>query len=406
MDLFDKLQPISTRLAVLGDGPTPFDTLIDQVCGPIEVMIDGRRTLMCGSNNYFGLSFHPEVIAAAHQALDRDGAATTGSRAANGTYTAHRRLEAAFAERYSKRQALVFTTGYQANLGVISGLCGAGDTVLVDVESHASIYDGARLSGAEVFAFRHNSPADLRRKLARQASGRQCLVVVEGLYSISGDVAPLAEIADLCREAGAYLMIDEAHSFGAYGPHGLGCAEAQGVLDRTDFIVGTFSKALAGIGGFAVSDHHALKMLHFAARPYVFTASGSPANVAGVEAALRILGRDTGLRERLWENVRRVRAGLMRLGFAIGPTESPIVPIKIGAADRTVAVWRALLEAGVYVNLVLPPACHADACLLRTSYSAAHTPADIDRALATFEQVGRALSVIDVGVAPFEARLV
>jgi 8-amino-7-oxononanoate synthase len=246
-----------------------------------------------------------------------------------------------------------------------------------------------------VFAFRHNSAADLRRKLARQATGRRCLVVIEGLYSISGDVAPMREIVAVCRDAGAYLMVDEAHSFGAYGTNGLGCAEAQAVLDEVDFIVGTFSKALAGIGGYAVSDHRALRLLHFAARPYVFTASGSPANVAGVEAALRILARDIGLRERLWDNVRRIRAGLSRLGFVIGPTESPIVPIEIGTAERTVAVWRALLEAGVYVNIVLPPACRADACLLRTSYSAAHTTADIDRALEIFERVGRALSVID-----------
>jgi len=405
MDLLDKLQPLRDRLAALGDGPVPFDTLIDHAVGPTEVMIDGRRTLMCGSNNYFGLSFHPEVIAAAHAALDRDGAATTGSRAANGTFAAHRRLERLFAERYGKRHALVFTTGYQANLGVISGLCGSGDTVLVDMESHASIYDGARLSGADVFTFRHNSPGDLRRKLARHPNSHQCLVVVEGLYSISGDIAPLVDIADLCNEVGAYLMVDEAHSFGAYGPNGLGCAEAQGVLERVDFIVGTFSKALAGIGGYAVSDHRALEMLHFAARPYVFTASGSPANLAGVETALGIIGRDLELRARLWANVRRARDGLTRLGFRLGAAESPIVPITIGTPERTIAMWRALLEAGIYVNVVLPPACRVDGCLLRTSYSAAHTDADIDRALAIFEQVGRALSVIGVrGLTEFSIR--
>lgn len=397
MTLFDKLQPLTDRLASFGAGPVPFDTTIEEVCGPTEVVIAGRRTLMCGSNNYFGLSFHPEVLAAAHEALDRQGAGTTGSRAANGTYAVHRRLEEAFADKYGKRHALVFTTGYQANLGVIAGLCAAGDTVLVDVESHASIYDGARLSGADIFAFRHNSAADLRRKLTRQADGRRCLVVVEGLYSISGDVAPLADISAVCRKAGAYLMVDEAHSFGAYGAKGLGCAEDQGVLDRVDFIVGTFSKALAGIGGYAVSEHGALKMLHFAAKPYVFTASGSPANVAGVEAALRILGREPALRERLWSNVRRMRAGLSQLGFLIGSTESPIIPIEIGTAERTVAMWRALLDAGVYVNLVLPPACRVDRCLLRSSYSAAHTAADIDHALSVFERIGRLLSVIPTG---------
>jgi 8-amino-7-oxononanoate synthase len=219
--------------------------------------------------------------------------------------------------------------------------------------------------------------------------------VVEGLYSISGDVAPLGEITAACRADGAFLMVDEAHSFGAYGDHGLGCAEAQGVLDSVDFVVGTFSKTLAGIGGYAVSDHLALNLLHFASRPYVFTASGSPASIAGVEAALQILRQDRQLRERLWANVRRVRAGLTRLGFTIGPTESPIVPVIVGSPERTVVMWRALLDAGLYANIVLPPACRPDACLLRTSYSAAHTPRQIDQALAIFEQVGRALSIID-----------
>jgi 8-amino-7-oxononanoate synthase len=394
MSLLDKLRPIGERVRAIGDGAVPFDTVIDEASGPVEVVIGGRRTLMCGSNNYFGLSFHPSVIAAARDAVERYGAGTTGSRAANGTLAIHRLLEQEFAALYGKPHALIFTTGYQANLGLIAGLCGPDDVVLLDVESHASIYDGARLSGAQVFAFRHNSAADLARKLARQPGGR-CLVVVEGLYSIGGDVAPLADIAAACREAGAFLAVDEAHSFGAFGARGLGCAEAQGVLDQVDFLVGTFSKTLAGIGGFCVSDHAALKALHFTARSYVFTASGSPSNIAGVRAALDVIRADPSLRDRLWDNVRRVRAGLARLGYTIGPNESPIVPIVIGAPERTVEIWQALLEAGLYVNIVLPPACRPDACLLRTSYSAAHTTEQIDRALAIFEGVGRELAIIE-----------
>jgi 8-amino-7-oxononanoate synthase len=394
MRLLEKLQPIADRIAAVGDGPVPFSTVIEELAGPTEVVIDGRRTLMCGSNNYFGLSFHPEVIAAARAAIDRDGAGTTGSRAANGTYAAHQRLENAFAALFRMRQALVFTTGYQANLGVISGLCGAEDVVMVDVESHASIYDGARLSGAQVFAFRHNSAADLARKLKRLSDCSRCLVVVEGLYSISGDIAPLKEIVSACRDAGASLMVDEAHSFGVYGARGLGCAEDQGVLEQVDVVVGTFSKALAGVGGFCVSNHDAIRLLHFAARPYVFTASGSPASIAGAEAALRILQRDRSLRDRLWENVRRVRTGLTQTGLIIGAAESPIVSIEAGSVERAIAVWRALLEAGVYVNIVLPPACHPDRCLLRTSYSAAHTRDQIDQALGVFEQVGTAMGLI------------
>jgi len=221
-------------------------------------------------------------------------------------------------------------------------------------------------------------------------------VIVEGLYSIGGDVAPLAELAPICRAAGAILVVDEAHSFGAYGARGLGCAEAQGVLDQVDFVVGTFSKTLAGVGGFCVSDHAALKALHFTARSYVFTASGSPANIAGVQAALKIVRHDAQkLRAKLWENVRRVRSGLARMGYKIGATESPIVPIQIGAAERTVELWQALLEAGLYVNVVLPPATRPDACVVRTSYSAAHTPEHIERALAIFEAVGRDLAIIE-----------
>ena len=395
MTLLDKLGHIDERIRAFDDSAVPFDTVIDETSGPCEVVIDGLRTLMCGSNNYFGLSFHPNVIAAARSALEQYGSGTTGSRAANGTFALHRDLERELAGFYGKRQAMVFTTGYQANLGVIAGLCGSEDVVLIDVESHASIYDGARLSGAQIFAFRHNSPGDLARKLARQPQGSRCLVVVEGLYSIGGDVAPLVDIAAVCRSAGAFLVVDEAHSFGAYGASGLGCAEAQGVLNTVDFIVGTFSKTLAGVGGFCVSNHAALKALHFTARSYVFTASGSPSNIAGVQAALAIVRSDASLRDRLWENVRRVRSGLLRIGYRIGDTESPIVPIQIGAPERTVEVWQALLGAGLYTNIVLPPVCRPDACLLRTSYSAAHTAADIDRALAIFEQVGRELGVVE-----------
>ena len=396
--LLDKLDSYGQRLRALGEGPVPFNTVIDEVLNATEVMVDGRRTLMCGSNNYFGLTFHPAVIAAAGEALARDGAGTTGSRAANGTYQSHRKLEDGFAELYGKTHSMVFTTGYQANLAVISGLCGPDDAVILDAESHASIYDGARLSGAAVFAFRHNSVDDLARKLARQADPRRALVVVEGLYSISGDVAPLNEIAARCREVGAFLLVDEAHSFGAFGRRGLGCAEAQGALDEVDFIVGTFSKALAGVGGFCVSNHDRLPLLHFVARPYVFTASGSPAGIAAVQAALDILRGDASLRDRLWANVRRARAGLARAGFEIGPFESPIVTIRIGPAERAVAMWRGLLASGVYVNIALPPACHADGCLLRSSYSAAHTLEQVDRAVEAFAEVGHSLCIVGAAV--------
>jgi 8-amino-7-oxononanoate synthase len=343
---------------------------------------------MFGSNNYLGLTTHPEVLAAAHGAIDRFGTATTGSRVANGTLVLHRELEGEFARRFRKRSAIVFTTGYQANLSMITALCGPGDTLLIDADSHASIYDAARLSGAQLLWFRHNSVENLERKLTRLPRRvKNRLVVVEGLYSIRGDVAPLREIARACRAHDAYLMVDEAHSFGVFGERGLGCSEAAGVLGEVDFVVGTFSKALGGVGGFAVSDHPELRYLHFAARPYVFTASGSPANIAGVLAALRVLEREPERRSRLWANVRRMRAGLERNGLSIGGVESPIIPILIGDITATVFGWQALLQAGLYVNVVLPPGCPLDRCQLRASCTSAHTDEQIDRALAILGDV-------------------
>jgi 8-amino-7-oxononanoate synthase len=392
-DLLDRLRAAAARRAVLPpDAACPGDTVIDEVLSPSEVTIGGRRTLMLGSNNYLGLTFHPEVMAAAREALDRHGTGTTGSRVANGTLAMHRALEHDFAAFFGKRRALIFTTGYQANLAIISALCGPGDVVLMDAESHASIYDGARLCGADMLAFPHNAPDALARRLARLPAGaRNRLVVVEGLYSIRGDVAPLEDIVAACREHGAYLLVDEAHSFGVYGARGLGCAEEHGVLGACDFIVGTFSKTLAGVGGFCVSDHPALDGVPALARSYVFTASGSPATIASARAALAVVAREPQLRERLWTNTRRLRARLAEAGCASGKSESPIVAIGVGDELTTVLAWQRLLEAGVYVNIVLPPACRADACLFRVSCSAAHTPDQIDHGVAAIAQVLREL---------------
>ena len=389
-DLLDKLRAVEARRSVLPpDVACPGDTVIDEVLGPTEVTVGGRRTLMLGSNNYFGLTFHPEVLAAARKALDSHGSGTTGSRIANGSLAIHRNLEREFAEFFGKRRALVFTTGYQANLSMISALCGQGDVLLMDSESHASIYDAARLSGAAMLAFPHNSSDGLARRLARLPSDRRNrLVVVEGLYSIRGDLSPLKDIVAVCRQYGAYLLVDEAHSFGLYGSRGLGWAEEQGVLGECDFIVGTFSKALAGIGGFCVSDHPELDGVHFLARSYMFTASGSPAAIASAEAALALIARDTQLRDRLWANTRRLRAGLLAAGCTIGPVESPIVAISTGGELETVLAWQRLLAEGIYVNIVLPPACRADQCLFRASCSAAHTFEQVDRAV---ELIARAI---------------
>jgi 8-amino-7-oxononanoate synthase len=406
MDLLDKLRAVQARCERLADGSaTPGLTVIERVIGPCEVVVQGRPTLMFGSNNYLGLTSHPDVIEAGCRAMSEYGAGTTGSRTANGTLAIHEELEQQFADWYGKRQAIIFSTGYQANLSLIGGLCGAGDVILIDSDSHASIYDATRQTASQVIGFRHNSPESLQKKLERLPreahGGRNRLVVVEGLYSIRGDVAPLREIAAVCRAHDAYLLVDEAHSLGTYGRKGLGCAEDQGVLDEVDFIVGTFSKSLAGIGGVCVSDHVELRTLHFLARAYVFTASGSPSNIASVGAALRVVRDHPELRDRLWANIRRLRAGLRDIGYVIGDSESPIVPILTGDEERTIRLWQHLLTAGLYVNVIVPPGCPQDDCVLRASCSAAHTPEQIARALEILARVGVEHAV--VGVTPVAA---
>jgi len=387
-DLLDKLKAIEAKRAAFEAGTaSPGSTVIERVLGPCEIVIGGRPTLMFGSNNYLGLTFDPEVTAAAREAIVQYGTGTTGSRTANGTLSLHEDLERALADWFGKKHALIFSTGYQANLSVIGGLCGPDDVILIDADSHASIYDATRQTTSQVVAFRHNSPQSLRKKLERLPKGqRNRLVVAEGLYSIRGDVAPLRDLVSVAREFDAYVMIDEAHSLGTFGPTGLGCAEDQGVLDQVDFIVGTFSKSLAGIGGVCVSDHPELRSLHFLARAYVFTASGSPAMVASVRAAVRVIREHPELRDRLWSNIRQLRSGLQKMGYIIGSTESPIVPIFTGDEDRTIALWQELLAEGLYVNLIVPPGCSADDCLLRASCSAAHTPQQIAKALDILER--------------------
>jgi 8-amino-7-oxononanoate synthase len=400
MDLLDKLRVVEQRCAKFADGSAmPGVTVIDRVLGPCEVVVRGRPTLMFGSNNYLGLTLHPDVVQAARAAVLEYGTGTTGSRTANGTLSLHDDLERQFADWFGKRHAIIFSTGYQANLSLIGGLCGAGDVILIDSDSHASIYDATRQTAAQVIGFRHNSAASLRKKLERlPPHGRNRLVVAEGLYSIRGDVAPLREIVDVCRVHDAYLMVDEAHSLGTYGPTGLGCAEDQGVLDEVDFIVGTFSKSLAGIGGVCVSNHAELRALHFLARAYVFTASGSPSNVASVAAAVKVVRSHPELRDQLWANVKRLRQGLSERGYVIGETESPIVPILTGDEARTIALWQRLLTEGLYVNLIVPPGCPVDECVLRASCSAAHTPEHLARALDILGRVGTELGVTRVAV--------
>ena len=371
------------------------DVQFDTVLSPTEAMLDGRRTILLGTNNYLGLTFDPACIEKAVEATRTQGTGTTGSRVANGTYGGHVRLEKALAEFYGRQHAMVFSTGYQANLGVLSALVGRGDHLLLDADSHASIYDGSRLGHGEVIRFRHNNPDDLYKRL-RRLSGQpgDRLIVVEGIYSMLGDTAPLKEIAAVKRETGAYLLVDEAHSLGVLGEKGRGLAEAAGVEADVDFIVGTFSKSLGSVGGFCVSDSPDFDVMRIVCRPYMFTASLPPGIVASTIEALSRLQNEPSLRADLLRNAHRLYDGLRAMGFQTGPEANPIIAVAMPDQETAVAFWKLLLASGLYLNLAIPPATPTDVCLLRTSVSAAHTPEQIDTALAKFAEVGRRLGFL------------
>ena len=389
MSLLDKLCVVSeTRKALLPPGVDPFNVVIEEIYSATEASIQGRRVLLAGTNNYLGLTFDPQCIKAAQVSLEKEGTGTTGSRMANGTFAGHRDLEKDLASFCSCSEAIVFSTGFVANLGVISTLAGPGDVIVLDADSHASIYDACRMSGAEMIRFRHNNLEDLEKKLKRLGpKAEKTLIIVEGIYSMLGDCAPLAEIAALKKKYGAWLLVDEAHSMGVLGDHGRGMAEAVGVEDDVDFIVGTFSKSLGSIGGYCVSNHPELALIRYVCRSYVFTASPSPSTIASVRAALQAIQTKPQLRTRLWDNATLLYQGLKELGFELGPDLSPVVAIRVPTREKTLLAWQTLLDRGIYVNLVFPPAAPAGMSLLRCSISAAHTPEQVDFILETFSDI-------------------
>ena len=384
--LLDKFSgPQKARKELLATGGDPTNVILERILSPTEAIIDGRKTLLAGTNNYLGLTLYPECIAAGQKALADFGTGTTGSRMASGSYTLHGALEAELAEFYGLAHGLVFSTGYAANLGTLAALCGAGDNIMLDADAHASLYDGCQLTGAEIFRFRHNDANDLDKRLRRL--GERCgrtLVVVEGIYSMLGDRAPLADIVAVKDRHGALLMVDEAHSLGVLGEHGRGQVEADGVLSQADFIVGTFSKSLGATGGFCVSNHAELTLFRYTSRPFIFTAAPCPSVVATTRAALHCLRTRPQLRERLWENARRLYAAIKSIGYTVGPEVSPVVAIRVTAREQALALWHAEMEQGVYTNLVLPPATPDGGSLLRCSVSAAHSPRQIDRISEVF----------------------
>jgi len=397
-DLMAKFRPlIEEREALLATGVRdPFSIVMTKVLSPTEAIIQGRKTILLGTYNYMGMTFDPDVIAAGKKALDEFGAGTTGSRVLNGTYDPHKDCEAALREFYGTDHAMVFSTGYQANLGMISTLAGKGEYVILDADSHASIYDGCWLGNAEIVRFRHNSVEDLDKRLGRLPKEPGKLVVLEGVYSMFGDVAPLPEMVAVAKKHGAMILCDEAHGMGFFGEHGRGVFEEMGCEGDIDFVVGTFSKSVGTVGGFCVSNHPKFEVLRLVCRPYVFTASLPPSVVATAATSIRKLMHAGDKRAHLWKNSRRLHQGLRDLGFTLGTqtAQSAIIAVMLPDQNVTVRMWQALLELGLYVNMARPPATPAGTYLLRCSLCAEHTLEQVGDILGMFERAGRAIGCI------------
>jgi len=385
--LFDKfsVQRQLRETLAASDRVSSLATPMEQIHSATTATIGGRQVLLAGTNNYLGLTFDESCRAAAIEAIRTVGTGTTGSRMASGNYAGHRTLERSMADAFGWAAGIVFSTGYQANLGAISALASAGEYLMVDADSHASIHDACRLSAATTIRFRHNDAENLDRRLARLGDdAKRTLVVVESLYSVLGDRAPLKEIVEVTKRHGAWLLVDEAHSFGIFGERGLGICEELGLLDQVDFIVGTFSKSLGGVGGFCVSRHPDLELLRMASRPYIFTASPAPPVIAATQAALKRVLEGHELRERLMSHARRVYAEVPKLGFRLGTTDpGPVAALVFSEREAAVALWQGLMDAGVYTNLMIPPATPSGLSLVRISLSAAHSEAQIGQIIET-----------------------
>jgi 7-keto-8-aminopelargonate synthetase-like enzyme len=397
-DLFSKFDPlIETRRSLLATGVTdPFNLVMEQVLSPTEAVCNGRPTILLGTYNYMGMTFDPDVIAAGKQALDDFGSGTTGSRVLNGTYAGHRAVEEALKDFYAMDHAMVFSTGYQANLGIISTIAGKGDYIVLDIDSHASIWDGCKLGDAEVVPFKHNDIEAMDRRLGRIPEGAGKLVILEGVYSMLGDIAPLKEMIAVAKKHGAMVLVDEAHSMGFIGPNGRGVAEDQGCLDDVDFVIGTFSKSVGTVGGFCVSNHPKFEIMRLVCRPYVFTASLPPSVVATACVSIRKLMHGSNKRAHLWENSKVLHRALTERGFQLG-TETPqsaIIAVIMPDLEKGAMMWEALLHQGLYVNLARPPATPANMTLLRCSLCAEHTAEQVQTIIGMFERAGKAVGII------------
>src|SRR5438874_3899416 len=392
---FDAL--IEQREKLLATGLTDaFGLVMERVESPTVAICSGKRTILLGTYNYMGMTFDADVIAAGKQALEESGSGTTGSRVLNGTYLGHRAVEQALRDFYAMDHAISMSTSEQSNLGVISTIAVKDDYVVLDIDSHASIYDGCAMGNAQIVPFRHNDVEALEKRLKRIPEGAGKLVVLEGVYSMLGDVAPLKEMVRVSKENGAMILVDEAHSMGFIGENGRGVSEAQGVIDDVDFIIGTFSKSVGTVGGFCVSNHPKFEILRLVCRPYVFTASLPPSVVATAATSIRKLMDSADKRAHLWENSKRLHAGLRQLGFTLGTDEpqSAIIAVIMPDLPTGASMWEALLNEGLYVNLARPPATPAGMTLLRCSLCALHSEEQVGEILEMFAAAGRATGCI------------
>ncbi|MBN1583773.1 MAG: pyridoxal phosphate-dependent aminotransferase family protein [Anaerolineae bacterium] len=393
MELFAKCYGFTRAKETMATGYYPYFIPFSDTEGT-EVTLDGHRLIMIGSNNYLGLTTHPRVREAAIEAVRKYGTSCTGSRFLNGTLQLHIQLERELADFVGKEAALVFSTGYQANVGTLSAIIGRNDAVITDREDHASIIDGCQLSCGKMVRFRHNDMDSLDRALAKCGSELGKLVVVDGVYSMGGDIAPLPQIVALCKQYEARLMVDDAHSVGVLGNCGRGTADYFGLTADVDLIMGTFSKSFASLGGFIAGDEQVVHYIQHHARSLIFSASMPAASVAACLAALDVMKSEPDRCKRVLDIAERMRRGYQALGYDTGVSETPVIPIIIGDDTKTFMLWRALYDAGVYTNAIVPPAVPPSKSLLRTSYMATHTDEQMDRVLALFEQVGKELGVI------------
>jgi glycine C-acetyltransferase/8-amino-7-oxononanoate synthase len=388
VDLLDKFDSIAALRASLPfEKADPFTVVMEEIISETEAMIGGRRTILAGTNNYMGMTFNEEAIEAAKQALDDFGTGTTGSRSLNGTYLSHKKLEETIADFYGMEHCMVFSTGYQANLGMISALGGKDDFVIIDADSHASIYDGCSMGNATIVRFKHNDVDNMERRLKRLPEDAGKLVVIEGIYSMLGDAAPVKELLEVAKKYGCMTLVDEAHSMGFCGENGRGIAEQEGVEHLVDFYVGTFSKSVGTVGGFAVSNHPKFDVLRYVSRPYIFTASPPPSVVASAIKSIEAIKRGSNRRAHLWENAKRLHAGLKDAGFDLctEKAESPIIAVHFPDVMIGTKFWEQLIMEGVYVNMAAPPATPAGMFLMRVSVCAQHTTEQIDEIIKRFK---------------------